>query len=301
MAADINLPSLIEQYGTDDRCRSVLEKLRWPAGPHCPECLSNEATPIKNRPLYDCQKCHHQYSVTAGTIFQDTHLPLTKWFLAIYMMVEAKKGVSANQLKRTLGVSYKTAWYLCHRIRAAMKDAHPEKLDGIVEVDETFIGGKKRGIGSGNYTKYKTTVIGAVQRGGAIRLKIIRHTDTKTLHKFIRDTTKPKTRAIYTDEHAGYRGVGDHDTKHEHVNHRAGEYVRADVHTNTVEGVWSLLKRGIVGSYHQLSTKHLPAYLDETAFRFNNRRNPYLFRDTLMKLLEANTLPFKKLVIGGAQ
>jgi len=169
MAADIDLPGLINKFGTDDRCRAVLEKLRWPAGPICPRCLSNEATAIFNRPLYDCNKCHHQYSVLAGTIFQDTHLPLTKWFLAVYMMVEARKGVSANQLKRMLGVSYKTAWYLCHRIRSAMSDESGELLSGIVEADETYIGGKTRHYGSrkeaaDHWRDNKTIVIGAVER-----------------------------------------------------------------------------------------------------------------------------------------
>ena len=299
MAADMDLPRLIAQYGTDDRCRSVLDKLRWPDGPRCLRCGSDNVVPITTRPLHRCRGCQYQFSTTVGTIFNDSHLPLTKWFLATYMMVEAKKGVSASQLQRTLAVSYKTAWYLCHRIRAAMREASPIPLDGIVEVDETYVGGKRRHVGHG-YRGNKTMVLGAAQRGGPIRLRIEKHADRKTLHAFIRAATKDETQAIYTDELPAYAGIADHNTRHETVNHRAEEWVRADVHTNTVEGVWSLLKRSIVGSYHQLSAKHLPAYLDEMAWRFNNRRNPYLFRDTLLKLLEAQSLPFQALVSSGS-
>jgi transposase-like protein len=295
MAADMDLPRLIAQYGTDDRCRMVLEKLRWPDGVGCLRCGSDNVVPITTRALDRCRECQYQFSTTVGTIFNGSHLPLTKWFLATYMMVEAKKGVSASQLQRTLDVSYKTAWYLCHRIRAAMREASPIPLDGIVEVDETYVGGKRRHVGRG-YRGNKTMVLGAAQRGGPIRLKIEKHADQKTLHGFIRSATKDKTKAIYTDELPAYAGIADHNTKHETVNHHAEEWVRADVHTNTVESVWSLLKRSIVGSYHQLSAKHLPSYLDEMAWRFNNRRNPYLFRDTMLKLLEAKAMPFKQLV-----
>jgi len=298
MAADMNLLDLIKEYGSEEKCRRVLEHLRWPNGPVCPRCASDKTSPIKNRPRYDCDKCHYQFSVTVGTIFGDSHLPLTTWFLATYMMIEAKKGVSANQLKRTLAVSYKTAWYLCHRIRGAMKEAGVTRLGGIVEIDETYIGGKRRGVGGGTYRNYMTAVVGAVQRGGNVRLKVINRVNANTLKRFINETTQPQASAIYTDDANVYDAAIHHSITHESVNHSAEEWVRADVHTNTVEGVWSLLKRSIVGSYHQLSTKHLPAYLDEIAFRHNNRSNPFLFRDTLLKLLAAKTMPFKELVKG---
>ncbi len=292
---DVDILDLIEQYGSEDKCRAYLESLRWPKGVVCPRCGSDHVSPIKNRPQYNCDKCHYQFSVTCGTIFQDTHLRLTKWFLTVYMMIESKKSMSANQLGRTIRVSYKTAWYLCHRIRAAMKDAAPALLDGIVEVDETCVGGKRRGIGRGNYRLYKTTVIGAAQRKGKVRLKVIPRTDRKTLHAFIHSVTKPDTKAIYTDEEQAYKGIADEDTRHETVNHSAGEYVRANVHTNTVESVWSLFKRSIIGAYHQISAKHMPKYLDEQAWRFDNRHNEFLFRDTLLQLLKANVMPFKEL------
>jgi transposase len=166
-----------------------------------------------------------------------------------------------------------------------------------VEIDETYIGGKRSGRGHG-YRGNKTMVLGAVQRGGDVRFRVERHAyaSRDILHRFVKDSIHGDAEAIYTDKHPGYEGIGDDNTRHESVDHSADEWVRADVHTNSVEGVWSLFKRSLVGSYHQLSAKHLPAYLDEFAFRFNNRENPYLFRDTLLKLIEAETLPYKDLV-----
>ena len=209
-------------------------------------------------------------------------------------MTESKKGVSANQIKRTLGVSYKTAWYLCHRIRAAMAEINPKPLSGIVEVDETWVGGKRKGMGHG-YKGNKVIAVGAIQRGGKTVLQVINRADRETLHSFIHNHTAPDTEAIYTDEWPAYTGVADHDTRHETVCHSAEEWVNGDVHTNTVENVWSLLKRSIIGSYHKVSTKHLDAYLDELEWRFNNRENPWLFRDTLLKLLKADNLPYQEL------
>lgn len=292
---DMNLMRLFEQFDTDEECRAVLEDLRWPHGVKCPRCESDKVYRASPRKQFDCASCGYQFSVTSGTIFHDTHLPLPKWFVATYLICESKKGMSANQMKRTLGVSYKTAWYLCHRIRAAMKDVAAPLLSGIVEVDETYVGGKVRGKGRG-YRDNKTMVVGAIQRGGNVRLKVEQRADRKTLHAFIKAHVGDEAKAIHTDEWPAYKGLADANTRHETVNHKAEEWVRADVHTNTVEGVWSLFKRSIVGSYHQLSEKHLEAYLDEMAWRFNNRKNAYLFRDTLTKLVTAGTLEYKALI-----
>src|SRR5258708_34127531 len=177
---EMNLPLLFVEFGDDERCRAYLEALRWPGGKACPRCASDKLSHIAARNQYDCDSCRYQFSVTTGTVLHDTHLPLTKWFLAAYMMIEAKKGVSANQLKRTLAVSYKTAWYLCHRIRKAMEEVCPEPLSGTVEVDETWIGGKRRHVGSG-YVGNKTMVMGAVERDGSIRLRIEQSRDGKTM------------------------------------------------------------------------------------------------------------------------
>jgi transposase-like protein len=293
--SDINLVSLIEEFGSDERCRSYLEHIRWPDGIRCPRCGSDKISRIKDRGQFDCDTCRYQFSVTAGTIFHDSHLPIWKWFLATYIICESKKGVSANQLKRMLNVSYKTSWYLCHRIRAAMKEAAPEMLTGTVEVDETWVGGKTRGMGHG-YKGNKTMVLGALQRGGQVRFKIEQQRTRLVLHTFVYDHVADECVAIYTDEWPAYGNMSDENTVHETVNHRAEEWVRGDVHTNGVEGVWSLFKRSIIGSYHHLSHKHLEAYLDEMAFRFNNRHNRFLFRDTLLRLIDADILPYRTLV-----
>jgi len=296
---EMNLVTLVEEFGSDDRCRARLEKLRWPDGVECPRCNSKRIARRKNRTKarhqLQCKSCRYDFSVTSGTIFHDSHLSLWKWFLAVYLIVESKKGISANQLKRSLGVTYKTAWYLAHRIRDALKEVDAQLLKGIVEVDETFVGGRMEGQGRG-YKGNKTVVVGAMQRGGNICLQVVRGTDRETLHGFIRENTADNTEAIYTDEWPAYRGIADEDTKHEAVKHREKEWSRGEVHTNSIENVWSLLKRSIVGSYHQVSAKHLDAYLDELEFRFNNRENPYMFRDALCKLLVANNLPYAKLI-----
>ncbi len=295
---ETNLVNLVAKFGGDnEKCRTYLEHLKWPEGPKCDLCGS-KGTKIANRPQYDCDSCHYQFSVTAHTIFHDSHLPLWKWFLATYLIVESKKGMSANQMKRTLEVSYKTAWYLCHRIRKAMLEVDAPKLSGIVEIDETYVGGKKQYVGSGNLDA-KTMVLGAIERGGQVRIRVEhrgKKATTKILHRFVAEITDPKTERIMTDQFPGYRGIADSDTKHETVNHKAKEWVRGDVHTNTIEGVWSLFKRSIIGSYHQISTKHMDAYLDEFEWRFNQRDNQYLFRDTMLRLLASPKMEFKELI-----
>jgi transposase-like protein len=293
--SEMNLVKLVERFRGEDECRAYLEELRWPDGILCPRCGGKTISRIKERHQFDCDSCRYQFSVTAGTIFHDTHLPLWKWFAAVYLIVESKKGISANQLKRTLDTTYKTAWYLCHRIRAALNEVDAQLLKGIVESDETFVGGKVEGEGRG-YTGNKTIVVGAIQRGSNIVLQVVRGWDRETLHGFIRENVSGDVEAIYTDEWEAWKGIADGDTEHETVNHSEGEWVRGDVHTNSLENVWSLLKRSIIGAYHQVSTKHLDPYLDELEFRFNNRENPYMFRDAMLKLLLAETLPYAKLI-----
>jgi transposase-like protein len=291
---ETNLVNLIEHYGNDTKCREYLEALRWTDGIKCPRCGSDKISHIEKRDQYDCDQCRYQFSVTAGTIFHDSHLPIWKWFLAVYLMTESKKGMSANQLKRSLAVSYKTAWYLCHRVRKAMQEATDKpKLDGIVEVDETFVGGrydKRRKRGPWE----KQPVMGLLQRNGSFEARTIPTTGKRVLIGIINDRIDKKA-TIMTDEYKAYKSL-DKDFKHESVNHRKEEWARGNVHTNSIENAWSLFKRSIVGSYHQISTKHMDAYLDEFEWRFNNRDNKYLFRDTLIKLLNAPKMEFKKLV-----
>lgn len=295
----LDLPTMIERYGTEEKCRGFLEELRWPHGVECPRCFTRDAVAIKNRPQWRCRSCDYRFSVTVGTVFADSHLPLWKWFLAAYLVIESTKGISAKQLQRTLGVTYKTAWYLGHRIRHAMEEDSPVPLKGVVEIDETFVGGYSPDKGQGPHAS-KLMLMGAVERGGAIRIKVQSRPDRKTraaYHDF-GVTVSGDAEAIYTDGEKAWGDLSDHNTTHQTVSHAQEEWVRADVHTNTVEGVWSLLKRSIAGSYHQLSAKHLPAYLDEIAFRFNNRDNPYLFRDTLLRLLDRETLRLNELMDG---
>ena len=292
---EINLVELIDRFHSEDSCRARLEELRWPEGVECPRCDSKSVNRLEDRYQYQCRSCRYQFSVTAGTIFHDTHLPLWKWFLAVYLIVESKKGISANQLKRMIGVTYKTAWYLAHRIRDALNEVDAQLLKGIIEVDETFVGGEVEGKGRG-YKGNKTVVVGALQRGGDICLKVVRGRDRETLHGFIRENVAGDVQAIYTDEWEAYKGIADEDTEHETVKHRDKEWAKGDVHTNSMENVWSLLKRSIIGSFHHVSTKHLDAYLDELEFRFNNRENPYMFRDAMLKLVVADNLPYAKLI-----
>ena len=309
---DVDLVKLIVRFDTDEKCRMALEKLRWPLGVRCIRCGSEKISRNYKRNQFECDPCGYHFSVTAGTIFHDSHLPLRKWFIAIYLICESKKGVSALQLKRTLGVAYKTAWYLCHRIREAVKnDADCELLSGIVECDETYIGGKSKNMHASVRARHKnihgnpggkgydnkTMVMGAIERGGNVRLKVGsgKTASRDILHAFIKAKLADDTALIVTDEHQAYLGIADKDTLHATVNHFQKEYVRGIVHTNTLENVWSLFKRSIIGSYHQLSVKHLDRYLDEFEFRFNNRNNPYLFRDTLMRLLQTSNLEYKEL------
>lgn len=301
---EIDLLTLMQRFGDEDKCRAYLEHLRFPDGVYCIRCKSDKISRIYTRAVFSCDSCGYQFSVKTGTIFHDSHLPLVKWFAAIYLMSESRKGISANQLKRTLNVAYKTAWYLCHRIREAVKTDDGLLLSGIVECDETFIGGKAKNMHKADRAKRiqgrgsvgKAMVLGAIERGGDVRLVSEKRADRKTLHAFIKAQVSPQAECIMTDNFPAYEGIADADTRHETVNHSEGEYVRGECHTNGIENVWSLFKRSIVGSFHQVSEKHLDRYLDELEFRFNNRDNPYLFRDTLLKLIASDNLEYKELI-----
>lgn len=295
---DMNLVSLVDRYDRDDKCREVLEDLRWPDGVHCVRCGSFSVLDLAKHNRWECRDCGYQFSVMSGTIMHDSHLPLRKWFLAIYLMCESKKGISANQMMRTLGIgSYRTAWYLCHRIRQAMGNDPFDgpTLVGVVEVDETLAGGKKRGKGRG-YRGNKTIVAGAIQRGGNVRLEHIPDVEKKTLHGFIQRSVRDEAEAIYTDEFKSYLGIGDNDTRHETVNHSAEEWVVGDVHTNSIENVWSLFKRSLMGAFHKMSKKHMDRYLEELEWRFNNRNNEHIFRDTLSRLMHTAPMTYRDLV-----
>jgi transposase-like protein len=303
MTEAIDLCELMEQFGDDQSCRNYLEKLRWPKGVRCPKCAGEKISSILKRDQYNCdtESCGYQFSVTADTQFHDTHLSLVKWFLATFLICQSRKGMSANQMKRMLRINYRTAWYLCHRIRDAMQATERQPLGGIVEVDETFVGGRQRGHQHkvGHPECKKQVVIGIKQRGGELRFFHAQDVKSGTLAKYIKENISTDVDVIMTDDFKGYpKALHDAGVLAEHktVCHSAGEYVNGDVYTNGIESAFSLLKHGIVGTWHRVSAKHLQAYLNEMCFRFDNRKNPYLFRDTLLKLLQAEHLEYKELV-----
>jgi transposase-like protein len=287
-------------FDTDERCRELLVRLRWPNGAECPRCKMPSVELETAKQLFYCKGCDYQFSVTTGTVFNDSHLALQKWFLATLLLCEAKKGMSAMQIKRTLGVSYKTAWYLCHRIRFAMTEVH-KMLDGTIEVDETYVGGKRKGTGTGNYRQHKETVIGIIQRDGDLKFVHVGNADSKTIRAVLEEHISEDVDVIVTDESVLYnQGLpASQRSKRKSVNHKAEEYVRYEngfmVTTNTVESAFSLFKRGVVGSWHRVSPKHLAAYLNEMTFRFNRRKSHTLFLDTLRHMITAPVLTFEHL------
>lgn len=297
----MNLSRLIDDYSDESKSREYLEALRWPDGIKCPRCKGTSISDIGTDGIHECVPCHYQFTVRVGTVLQDSKLPLRKWLVAVFLITESKKGMSANQLRRMVGSTYKTAWYLSHRIREAMYEATGHApLAGTVEVDETFVGGKPRHPRSKpgpNPHKPKTMVLGAVARGGGVRLHMSRSQRTsRALRDFVALAVDDDTTAIYTDSAPAYGNLSDRNTRHEGVNHTENEWVRGDVHTNNIETVWSLFKRSLVGSYHHMSAKHMQSYLEEIEWRFNNRNNDYLFRDTLRALVKSEVLTYRRLI-----
>jgi transposase-like protein len=294
----MNLIDVHTLFPTDEKCREMLTRLRWPEGVRCLRCNMSAVELETEKTLYYCKDCDYQFTVTAGTIFNDSHLPLTKWFLATLLLCEAKKGMSACQIQRTLGISYKTAWYLCHRIRAAMVEVNKTMLSGKVEMDETFVGGKNWFKGKASLHDNKEIVVGIRQRGGDLRFFHAKDVKSGTLEKYIRENISEDVDVLFTDDFQSYKGAAKHlrkDGRHKTIRHKLHVYAKGDIYTNTVESAFSLLKRGIVGSWHRLSAKHLQAYCEEMAFRFNRRDKSDLFVDTLRHMVTAPTLTFQRL------
>ncbi len=307
----ISLRQIHEKYNTQDACMELLVSLRWPDGVRCPRCGNDKVFRIKHRPwswvcksgkesvneqtgeVRVCKKNGYRFSALVGTVFENTNYPLPVWFEVIYLVCQSKKGMSALQIQRMLKengrpTAYKTAFYICHRVRAMLDNDQFGQLIGEVEVDETYIGGKavnrhrsaaKRRRGGWD----KAKVIGAISRKGNVICKMIEHADMPTMHRFVHDVVdKEKVSLIATDEHSGYQYLARwQGLPHQTVNHREGEYVRGVVHTNNMENFWSLLKRGIVGTYHNVSKKYLPLYLNEFQWRFNHRKDPDIFKAAL--------------------
>ena len=284
--AQMTVPQFEKLFPTDDACKQYLTARRWPAGVRCPRCENEKVYALPSRPFnWLCKNCDrrgYRFSVLVGTIFENTNVPMLQWFKVVYLMLTSKNGISALQIHRMMGFgSYRTAWYMCHRVRGGLADPEFRKLMGIVEVDETYIGGKnknrhadKRTAGTG--IAGKETVIGAVSRKGSVVARVIANTSADTFNRFVREAVSEKVSLIATDEHASY-GDLKKTFPHKFVRHSAGQYVDGVVHTQTIDGFWSLLKRGIMGSFHKVSRKYLPLYVVEFEFRYNNRNNPDIF------------------------
>jgi transposase-like protein len=284
MREKLNLMAIQKRFHDEDTARTYLESLRWPEGPFCPHCGSlevyrltakTESVKPGRKGLLKCKYCRKQFTVTVGTIFEASHISLDKWLIAIYLMSASKKGMSAHQLHRMMGITYKAAWFMCHRIRYAMETGAFDKLSGIVEVDETYIGGKRRDgsqkAGHPGPGSNKAPVVALVERGGKVRAFPMERVTSDNLRAVMREHIDPSTR-VMTDDSNVYHGTSNEFASHETVNHTRKEYVRGDVTTNTVEGFFGLLKRGINGTYHQVSKKHLHRYVSEFEFRYNARK-----------------------------
>jgi transposase-like protein len=317
----MNLIEVVSKFRTEADCLDYLESVRWPNGLCCIKCgemnvykFTTNATTRKrtnkqgetrtvvvpSRRLYECKvpKCGYQFSATTGTVFHDSHLSLIKWFMTVGLIVEAKKGMSALQVARHLNMegSYKTVWYLCHRIRKAMKDGG--LLTGIVEVDETYLTPKKPRKGK-PYVKKETrdVVLGMIERGGKLRLVPMKDAKMETIEPIMEEHISPDA-TLQTDESALYHIIGKRrfPGRHRTINHSVS-YVVGDFHTNTVENAFSLLKRGGYGTFHKVSIKHLGRYCEEFSFRFNRRESQkQLFDATLKGLVKETGLPFKTLI-----
>jgi len=271
-----NLIEAIRYFSDLDICTDFVAGLRWPNGPHCPDCGCVEFSYLTTRRLWKCKACKRQYSVKVGTIFEDSKLGLDKWLPAVWLIANSKNGISSHELGRALGITQKSAWFMLHRIRLAMQTGSFDKLDGTVEVDETFIGGKARNMHphvrerriTGTGGKDKAVVVGVKQRGGEMRAAVVPDTKRATLQGHVAANVEAGA-AVYTDALRSYSGL-DRDFAHETVDH-AETYVDGQVHTNGAENFWSLLKRGLHGTYVHVEPFHLFRYLDERVFTFNQR------------------------------
>jgi transposase-like protein len=272
------LQEAIRYFSNEETCVQFVAAMRWTDGVTCPKCQSKNIAFVKSRAVWQCKGCRKQFSVKAGTIFEDSPIKLSQWLCAMWLIVNAKNGISSYEVARSLGVTQKTAWFMMHRIRLALQKGSIErKLSGEVEADETYIGGKARNMHKDKQRKVlkaegsfrKAVVMGMLERDGEVRAKVLKVASAKVLAREIRANVEPGS-TLYTDQLASYTRVGQ-EYAHHVINH-AQEYVRGNVHTNSIENFWSLLKRGIKGTYVSVEPFHLFRYLDEQSFRFNTRK-----------------------------
>ncbi len=277
-------------FPNEEACWAYLAARRWPDGVRCARCGNDHVYESKARPWHwQCMKCGpkprspYRFSLKTGTIFEETKKPLLEWFKVLHLMLTSKKGMSALQIHRMLGYgSYKSSWYMCMRLRGSLHDPDFQQLMGIVEVDETYIGGKESNKHVGKRSgrrgvSGKTEVIGAISRKGSVVCKMVEQADWNTYEKFVREAVSNKVSLVATDDSYHYRDLERIGYRHRSVNHTAQEYVRGEVHTQSIDSFWALLKRGIIGTYHNVSKKYLPLYLAEFQFRFNNRKEADIF------------------------
>jgi transposase-like protein len=285
----MDIIQVYEKFPSEESCIAHLEKVRWNNEPSCPYCKSKKQSPEKNEHRYHCNNCNTTYSVTVGTIFHNTKLDLQKWFLAISIILNAKKGLSARQLGRDIHVTKDTAWYMGMRIRKSMQ--HDARLlSGIVEMDETYVGGKprkfdhddKNPLKRGRGTK-KTPVVGMVERNGNVRAFVSKKITSSKLMQLVRKNIDTKHSVLVTDEFSAYKRM-EKILPHVSIDH-SKSYADGEICTNTMECFWGLLKRGIIGQYHKVSKRYLPLYINEFSFRFNNRKveNDVFFGSTILK------------------
>lgn len=279
----LTLAVITRRFATEEAAREYLERLRWPEGPSCPHCGGAEVYRLTPKPdsvkpgrkgLLKCKYCRKQFTVTVGTIFEASHIPLNTWLIAIYLLCSSKKGMSAHQLHRMMNITYKSAWFMCHRIRYAMEQGPMlEQLTGIIEADEAYFGAKRKSgkRGRPGPGESKAAVFALVQRGGKVRAMPVERVTSENLHAILKENVHKSAR-VMTDDLSAYDGIGDHFASHETVNHTRKEYVRGDVTTNTVEGFFGIMKRGINGVYHHVGKKHLHRYVAEYEFRYNARK-----------------------------
>jgi transposase len=279
----MNVQDFFKQFPDDDSCLVHLMKVRFGDLTKCPSCKGeSKFHKLKDQPCYSCQMCGHHIHPMVDTPFMDSHTPLQKWFYAMYLFTTSRHGVPAKELQRQLSVTYKTAWRMAHQIRKYMGYVDgDDKLNGDVEADETFIGGKKEHLGK-HYIANKSIVFGMVQRKGNVMTKVVPNTRKTTLTPIIEKNVYKLSR-IHTDESQSYALVAHKGYIHDTVNHSKKEYVRGLAHTNSIEGFWSQVKRSIKGTHVHVSRKHLQKYLVEFEFRYNLRQTPWLMFDRLLK------------------